>query len=103
MRLWTWCHREWLFATFVRLLTPFDVYYGCDVTVNGLYWEERALSVKRAVAMVLLMKLDCEWIVLDGVGALCEVCSRHGVIDAARMRFAILLSARHLQDTCLFS
>ena len=44
------------------------------------------LSVKRAVAMVLLMQLECEWIALDdGVGGGCKACSRHGVIDAARM------------------
>jgi len=44
------------------------------------------LYVKRAVAMVLLMQLDCEWIALDGMGVVYEVCSRHGVIGAARMR-----------------
>ena len=43
------------------------------------------LCVKRAVAMVLLMQLECEWIVLDGVGVVWGACSRHGVIDAARM------------------
>jgi len=43
------------------------------------------LYVKRAVAMVLLMQLECEWVVLDGMGVVCEACSRHGVIDAARM------------------
>ena len=40
--------------------------------------------------MVLLIQLECEWIVLDGTGVVCEACSRHEVIDAARMRFAIL-------------
>ena len=44
------------------------------------------LYVNRAVAMVLLlMQLACEWIVVDGMGVVCEACSRHGVIDAARM------------------
>ena len=44
------------------------------------------LYVNRAVAMVLLMQLECEWIALDGMGVVCKACSRHGVIiDAARM------------------
>ena len=38
-----------------------------------------------SVAMMLLMQLECEWIVLDGMSVVCEACSRHGVIDAARM------------------
>ena len=33
-----------------------------------------------------------EWILRNGMSVLCEGCSRHGVIDAARMRFAILTS-----------
>ena len=78
-----------------------------------MVWD---LSVKRACAMVLLMQLECEWIVLGGIGVACEACSRqvlliqlecewivldgmgvvcevwlcHSVIDAARVRFAIL-------------
>ena len=44
------------------------------------------LYVKRAVAMVLLMQLECEWIVLDDMGVVCEACSHHGIIDAARVR-----------------
>ena len=46
------------------------------------------LYVKREVDMVLLMQLECEWIVLDGMGmgVVCEVWLRHGVIDAARMQ-----------------
>ena len=43
------------------------------------------LYVKRAVAIVLLVQLECEWIAVDGMGVVCEACSRHGVIDAARM------------------
>ena len=35
--------------------------------------------------MVLLMQMECEWIVLDGMGVVCKVSSRHGVIGAARM------------------
>ena len=38
--------------------------------------------VERAVAMVLLMQLECEWIALDDMGVVCEACSRHGVVDA---------------------
>jgi len=45
----------------------------------------RVLYVKRAVAMVLLMQLECEWIAVDGMGVVCEARSRHGIIDAARM------------------
>ena len=52
--------------------------------MNGLYWMVWVLYVNRAVAMVLLMQLECEW--MDGMGVVCESCSRHGVIiDAARM------------------
>ena len=43
------------------------------------------LYVKRAVAMVYLVQLKCEWIVLDGMSVVCEACSRHGVVDVARM------------------
>ena len=43
------------------------------------------LYMKCVVDMVLLVQLECEWIVLDGMGVVCEACSRHGVIDAARM------------------
>ena len=43
------------------------------------------LYVKRAVAMMLLMQLECEWSVVDSVCDVSEVCSRHGVIDSARM------------------
>ena len=43
------------------------------------------LCVKREVAMVLLMQLECEWSVLDGMCVVCVACSRHGAIDAARM------------------
>ena len=44
------------------------------------------LYVKHAVAVVLLVQLECEWIVVDGMmGVVCEACSRHGVIGAARM------------------
>ena len=35
--------------------------------------------------MVLLVQLECEWIVLDSIGVVCEACSCHGVIGAARM------------------
>ena len=59
--------------------------YVCDAPVNGLQWMVLVLSVKRAVAMVLLMQLECEWIVLDGMGVVCEACSRHGIIGAAKM------------------
>ena len=41
------------------------------------------LYVKRVVAMVLLVQLECEWVVLDGMGVVCETLSRHGVIGAA--------------------
>ena len=53
--------------------------------MDGLYWMVRFLYMKRAVDMVLLMQLECEWIVLDGMGVVCEACSRHRVIGAARM------------------
>jgi len=43
------------------------------------------LYVKHAVGMVLLMQLECERIELDNMSGVCEACSRHGVIDAARM------------------
>ena len=39
------------------------------------------LYVKRVVAMVLLMQLECEWVVLDGIGVVCEACGRDGVIE----------------------
>ena len=35
------------------------------MTVNGLDWRVWVLYVNREVAMVLLMQLECEWIVVD--------------------------------------
>ena len=36
--------------------------------------------------VILLMQLECEWIIVDGMSVVCEACSRHGAIDADKMR-----------------
>ena len=48
-----------IFATFAIVLTPF---------------------------YQLWMLCSHEWILLDGMGVVCEVCNHHGVIGVARMR-----------------
>ena len=51
-----------------RLLDTTPYVYGCDITMNGLYWMVWVLYVKRACAMVLLMQLKCEFAILTAFG-----------------------------------
>ena len=47
-----------------RLFGTIWYVYGCDVIVNGLWWMVWVLYVKRVVAIVLLMQLECEFAIL---------------------------------------